>query len=167
MTLPTLPSLSISQTYFSTTIPAFEDTYSGSSNPATCGLRTCTSDNPNVVWDNNSQLFTVQTLGASDVVGTYTVTLTCTLNDHSVSAGSQVFTLTIPECTTGNSMTVPTLPSLSISQTLVSTTIYAFGDTISGSSNPLICGLRTCTSDNSNVVWDNISQLFIVKTLGA
>ncbi len=84
MTVPTLPALSISQTYASKTIPAFEDTYSGSSNPPTCGLRSCsTSGSPNVIWDDATQLFTVQTLGASDVVGTYTVTLTCKLASYS------------------------------------------------------------------------------------
>ena len=82
MTVPKLPILSISQTYVSSTILAFNDTVSGSSNPPTCGPRTCTSNNPNVPWDDGTQLFTVKTRGALDVAGTYTVILTCSLTNY-------------------------------------------------------------------------------------
>jgi hypothetical protein len=33
-------------------IPAFSDIVSGSTSPPTCGDRTCTSNHPNVPWDN-------------------------------------------------------------------------------------------------------------------
>ena len=73
----------------SSTITAFGDSFSGTTNPPICGLRTCSSDNLNVIWDNTSQKFTVKTLGASDVAGTPTVTLTCSLTNYSaVSAVS-------------------------------------------------------------------------------
>jgi hypothetical protein len=82
ITVPTLRDITIDQTYATTTIPAFGDATSGSYVPLACGLRTCTSDNPNVIWDNAHQQFTVQTLGASDVLGTSTVTLNCSLQNY-------------------------------------------------------------------------------------
>ncbi len=80
MTVPTLSAMYIDQTYIATTIPAFGDTISGSTNPLTCGARICTSTSLNVVWDSIDQLFTVKTLGAADVVGTFIVTLSCSLD---------------------------------------------------------------------------------------
>jgi hypothetical protein len=59
MTAPALPNLIIEQTYAQTRIAAFNDITSGSSDPVTCGTRTCTSNNPNVVWDDANQQFTV------------------------------------------------------------------------------------------------------------
>jgi hypothetical protein len=82
MTAPTLPSVSINQNYVSTTIVAFGDTISGSTVPPTCLARTCTSSSPNVVWNSAGQLFTVKTLGISDVLGTSTVTLSCFLASY-------------------------------------------------------------------------------------
>jgi hypothetical protein len=59
-------------------------------------------------------------------------------------------------------MAVPNLPDLTIDQAYVATTIAAFGDTISGSSNPPTCFARTCNSNSPNVIWNNASQLFNV-----
>lgn len=118
MTVPTSLSLTIDNTYVSTTIAAFGDTASGTITPLACGLRTCTSNNLNVIWDNATQLFTVQTLGGFDVAGIFAVTLTCKLTDYpTVSAGILGFNLTIivpASCSTGNVMTVTTLPAVSI-----------------------------------------------------
>ena len=159
MTVPTSLSLTIDNTYVSTTIAAFGDTASGTITPLACGLRTCTSNNPNVIWDNATQLFTVKTLGALDVAGIIAVTLTCQLTSYlTVPASSSGFQLTIivpGSCSTGNVMTVSTLPAVNINQFYTSTTIPAFGDTFSGATSPLTCGPRTCTSDNPNVIWDN------------
>ena len=53
MTVPILLDISIDQFYTPTTIAAFGDSFSGLTNPPTCGLRTCSTDNayPNVIWD--------------------------------------------------------------------------------------------------------------------
>ena len=155
--VPTLPDVTVDQYYVPKTIPAFGDTISGTTNPPTCGLRTCTSNNLNVVWDYFDQLFTVKTRGEFDVVGTHTVRLTCSLiNYPSVNESSQTFSLIIKKfCVTGNSMIVPNLPDVAVDQYYVPTTIPAFSDTMSGLTNPPTCGLRTCTSNNLNVVWDN------------
>ena len=170
ITAPTLPPLIIDQSYMPTTIPAFGDTLSGSNNPPTCQARTCSSQiNPNVIWDDASQQFTVQSL-PSDVVATTTVTLTCSLTYYSsVPSVSSSFELTtalyqIP-CVTGNGMIIPSLPTLTIDQYYTATTIPAFGDILSGTTNPPTCGPRTCSSDNTKVVWDDATQLFNVQTL--
>ena len=81
MVTPTLPPINVPQSYTPTTIAAFGDTTSGSSSPPTCLSRACTSNNPNVVWNNASQLFTVQSL-ATDVTGISTVILTCSLTSY-------------------------------------------------------------------------------------
>ncbi len=79
MIAPVLPPLTIDSTYVPTTILAFGDTYSGTTSPPTCGPRVCFSTSPNIVWDNDSQLFTVQAT-QYDVPGTsYLVTLLCGL----------------------------------------------------------------------------------------
>ncbi len=115
-----LPALSIDQTYVSTTIPALLDTVTELSRIYTngvtnCGVRTCISNNSNVVWDNASQLFTVKTLGALDVAGVYSVSLTCSLTNYpTVAAQSSAFLLTVINCS-GATMTAPTFPALSIS----------------------------------------------------
>jgi hypothetical protein len=80
MTLPnSLPAITFDQNYVSTIISAFGDNISASTVPPTCLARNCMSDSPNVIWDTYNQHFTVQTLGVSDVLGTSTVTLTCSL----------------------------------------------------------------------------------------
>ena len=159
MTIPTLPAININQYYASTTIPAFNDTLSGFTNPPTCKARSCTSSHPNVVWDNASQLFTVQTLGTLDVRGIFTVTLTCSLTSFTaVAAASQTFQLTISkDCTTNNSMILPTLPALTIDQNYVSSSIIAFEDVVSGTTVPPACLARECTSNHPNVIWNNAS----------
>jgi hypothetical protein len=163
-----LPDADVDQFYVTTTIPAFGDTFSGKTNPPTCGFKTCISSHPNVVWDYFAQLFTVKTRGEFDVLGTHTVKLTCSLSNYpAVLASSQTFLLIITKfCVTGNSMIVPTLPDVAVDQFYVPKTIPAFGDTISGSTNPPICGPRTCTSNDLNVVWDNATQTFTVISRG-
>ena len=52
---PTLPQLNIGQLTPPSFIAAFKDSFSGTSNPPTCGPRTCSSgNNPNVIWNNVS-----------------------------------------------------------------------------------------------------------------
>jgi hypothetical protein len=91
MVMPTLPPMSIDQFALPTTIPAFKDIFSGTTSPPTCLARTCSSKNPNVVWDNGTQLFTVQSL-TTDLEATSTVTMTCSLTTYpTVSAISASF----------------------------------------------------------------------------
>ena len=166
MTLPTLPALTVDQSYVPTTIPALGDTISAATSPLTCGPRTCSSTSPNVVWNNASQLFTVQSL-STDVIGTSTVTLTCSLTNYpAVIAANPTFSLTIPASSCSvNAMTVPTLAALSINQNSSPTIIPAFGDTYSGATSPPTCLARTCTSNNPNVIWNDVSQWFSVQPL--
>ena len=166
MTLPTLPALTVDQLYVPTTIPALGDTISAATSPPTCGARTCSSTSPNVIWNNASQLFTVQSL-STDVVGTSTVTLTCSLTNYpAVLAANPTFSLTIPASSCSvNTMTVPTLAALSINQNSAATTIPAFSDLFSGATSPPTCLARTCTSDNLNVIWNDASQSFSVQPL--
>jgi hypothetical protein len=116
MIMPTLPaSMSIDQFFTPMTIPAFKDSFSGTTDPPTCLARTCSSNSPNVVWDNPTQLFTVQSLN-TDLEATTTVTMTCFMTNYpTVSAISASFELTTAAyCVTGNSMIIPTLPDLTI-----------------------------------------------------
>ena len=83
MVVPTLNPVTVNQIYPDTDVLAFGDTKSGTSNPLTCGDRTCTTTGSNnVVWDNTNKKFTIKSLGASDVEGTYTVQLTCSLTSY-------------------------------------------------------------------------------------
>ena len=68
----TLSPLTIDPSYVPTTIAPFKDITSGSTNPPTCGDRTCSSDNPHVVWSATTQLFTVSFI-TGDVAGITTV----------------------------------------------------------------------------------------------
>ena len=96
-----------------------------------------------------------------DAPGTsITVGLTCSLlNYAAVPSLLKSFTLSFSlDCRTGNVMNKPNLPPVSIDQTYIATTIPAFGDAVSGSSNPPTCGARTCSSNNHpNVAWNNAS----------
>ena len=76
-----MPDVTVPQTYTTTYINAFPDDYSLRTN-TNCGIRTCTSDHPNVIWDDPTQKFAIQSLGASDVVGTKTAVLTCSIFDN-------------------------------------------------------------------------------------
>ena len=89
--IPTLGPITIDQTYPGSLIPAFSDATSGISSPPTCGVRTCESDHPNVIWSDVNQAFSVQTLGASDVIGTLTVTLTCKIASQPTISGTTSF----------------------------------------------------------------------------
>ena len=115
------------------------------------------------------------TLGAGDVAGIYSVALgnavvlTCYLKSYPLITGTKYLpyvSVVGPDgCYTGNAIIHPTLPNIIINQSYVPTTIDAFKDSFSGFTTPPTCHFRTCTSDNSNVVWDNTSQLFTVKSL--
>ncbi len=113
--MPNLSAMSISQLTPPTTIPAFKDTFSGTTDPPTCGPRDCLSNNPNVVWDYATQLFTVQYL-TTEFEGTSTVELVCHLTTYPTVPGiSAWFDLTTAAyCVTGNSMIAPILPNLTI-----------------------------------------------------
>ncbi len=162
--LPASNNLSIIQTSAAITFPAFGDTTSASSNPPTCGPRTCTSNDFNVIWDYATQLFTLLYSSSNTPNTSRIIQLACSLSNYpSVPLATQSFTLSlIGDCIIGNTMTIPTLPAVSIGETYIATTIPAFGDAISGSTVPQTCGLRTCTSSSPNVVWNHTNQLFTV-----
>ena len=65
------------------------------------------------------------------------------------------------DCTT-NDMITPSLSNVTVGQGYIATFINAFSDTWSASSSPPTCLARTCTSNNSNVVWSNTDQKFTV-----
>jgi hypothetical protein len=54
MITPTLTDETVTQNYITKFLEAFKDFVSGTTNPQTCGARTCMSDHPNVPWDNTS-----------------------------------------------------------------------------------------------------------------
>jgi hypothetical protein len=54
MIAPTLNAETVTQNYITKFLEAFKDFVSGATNPQTCGTRTCTSNHPNVPWDNTS-----------------------------------------------------------------------------------------------------------------
>jgi hypothetical protein len=146
----------------STTILPFKDLLSGTTSPPTCGPRTCSSgNNPNVVWDNANQLFTVSKL-PEDVPGTSSsVTLTCSLTSYTAPPADSTFMLNFSvDCLTGNSITIPSLEPITIDQTYLTTSIPAFGDATSGTTSPPTCGVRICTSSHPNVIWSDDDQAF-------
>jgi hypothetical protein len=115
MVVPTLNPVTVNQIYPDTDVLAFGDTKSGTSNPLTCGDRTCsTTGSNNVVWDNTNKKFTIKSLGASDVAGPYTVQLTCSLTSYpNVSPATGTFLLTVVEpITCGSTENVIIAPSL-------------------------------------------------------
>ena len=131
MIIPALPDLTIDENFVSTTILPFKDILSGTTSPPTCGARTCSSNNSKVFWEPDNQLFNIDSLSESEVAGTSTVTITCSLSDFpSVPQQSSSFSLTIvvpPSCFSGNTMVMPTLPaSMSIDQSTPPATIPAF-----------------------------------------
>ena len=73
MIAPSIPAQTVYQTSTTSYIDAFPDYASGTTNPPTCGARTCTSNHPNVLWDNIIQKFEIKTLGSADIEGTYKV----------------------------------------------------------------------------------------------
>ena len=54
MIAPSIPDKTVYQTSTTSYIDAFPDYASGTTNPPTCGARTCTSNHQNVPWDNNN-----------------------------------------------------------------------------------------------------------------
>ncbi len=61
MIAPSLPNLAVTRTYIDTYINAYSDNVSGTTSPPTCGPRICTSDHPNVEWEDVGQIFRVHT----------------------------------------------------------------------------------------------------------
>ena len=55
----------------------------------------------------------------------------------------------------GNSMIAPSIPAQTVYQTSTTSYIDAFKDYASGTTNPPVCGARTCSSNHPNVPWDN------------
>jgi hypothetical protein len=166
MVVPTLNPVTVTPYYPDTDVLAFGDTKSGTSNPLTCGARTCsTTGSNNVVWDNTNKKFTIKSLGASDVAGPYTVQLTCSLTSYpNVSPATGTFLLTVVEpitCgSTENVMIAPSLPDLVVTRAYIDTYINAYSDNVSGTTDPPTCGARICTSDHPNVLWEKIGQKF-------
>ena len=160
MVVPTLNPVTVTPTYPDTDVLAFGDTKSGTT--LTCGARTCsTTGSNNVVWDNTNKKFTIKSLGASDVAGTYTVQLTCSLTSYpTVSSATGSFLLTVATITcgsAGNVMIAPSLPDLEVTRDYSETYINAYSDNVSGTTSPPTCGIRICTSDHPNVEWNHNS----------
>ena len=64
-------------------------------------------------------------------------------------------------------MITPTLTDETVTQNYITKFLEAFKDYVSGATNPPTCGARTCTSNHTNVPWDNTNKRFEIKTLGA
>jgi hypothetical protein len=55
MITPTLTAETVNQNYITKFLEAFKDYASGTTNPPTCGARTCSvTGSPNVSWDSTS-----------------------------------------------------------------------------------------------------------------
>ena len=57
MIAPSLPNLEVTRAYIDTYINAYSDNVSGTIEPPECGARICTSDHPNVLWEDVGQKF--------------------------------------------------------------------------------------------------------------